>query len=330
MARRVEGRYYVVEEWDSVVCQICPHLCSIAPSRSGTCGVRSNRHGALYVDNYGKVASTEVVDASTLPLYHFRPADRWLLVGMKGCVMRCPFCNTYRYSQTGGVQTSGVAPKTLIDRALEASAIGIAFGINEPAVSHEFVVDTFKLAREAGLQTFLQTCGSWNHEPFREVLEFTDTITFGFKGFDAETLTRECGGHLDRVRQNLEVARTLGVHVETTYLVIDEYPTWREQLAAFGKWLAGVDTRIPVILLRLEPAFTWTAKTSRETARQAHEELSHHLDFVYVDDEEMGLMNTHCTDCGRTLIRRGMVENLTPTEIEDSCPSCGARLPYVQ
>lgn len=329
--RRVEARFWATADWDTANCQLCPHLCSIAPSRTGSCGVRSNRNGILYCDNYGKPAIVQRTEAADLPLYHFKPRSDWLLVGMKGCNMRCPFCNTYQFSQIGGVQTSARTPENIVRETLEGGMAGVAFGVNEPLVSHEFVVDVFHQCRAAGVNTFLASAGAWNEEAFEEILECTDAITFGFKGFDEMFLTNECGGHLDVIQHNLQAALSRNLHVETSYLVIQSHPGWREQADAFADWLSSLDTSVPVIVLRLEKAFSWREEsTSVPCVREVRDRLAEKLDFVYLHEKDQGLMDTPCPECGRILVRRGLAGTVPAAGLErkDSCPSCGAPLPF--
>lgn len=324
---RVEARHYESADWDTALCKICPQLCSIAPSRVGACGVRTNRHGKLQVDNYGKVAALQFLDGAELPLFHHAPGSRWLRLGMKGCTMRCPFCNTSRYSQVGAARTEVFQPAELAELALSHEARGISFGVNEPAVSHEFVCDVFDAAREAGLETHLATSGSWCEEPFQEVLERTTAMTFGFKGFSAEFLQAECGGPLDFIRLNAETAVARGVHVEATYLVLDGQEGWRGQLDEFGAWVEGLQPRMAVVLLPLEPAFTWKdRRPDRASVPWARERLAGRLPHVYILDPEGGRMDTHCEKCGTVLVRRGLAGTIVRSE--GVCPKCASQTPF--
>ncbi|MBX3730311.1 MAG: radical SAM protein [Candidatus Sumerlaeia bacterium] len=328
-APRVEGRFFEAADWDTVECRLCPHLCQIAPSRTGACGVRSNRDGRLITDNYGKVADERAVDATVLPLYHYYPASRWLRIGMKGCNMRCPFCNTFSFSQLAGVRTLGRSAADLVAAAEAQGLRGISFGVNEPLVSHEFVVDVFRLARQRGLHTHIATSGTWCLDPYREIVEVTDALTFGFKGFDGGYLLGECGGHLEFAMQNLATAVRHGRHVEATLLVMDGQANWREQAGEFGKWLAGIDTEIPAVLLGIEPAFAWKGEqTSRESLFEVRDLLLGHLRSVYIHDPELGFMDTACRECGRLLVRRGLAGTILTHGAEGGCPNCGAALPF--
>ncbi len=327
--RRHEARFYDKAEWDTATCHLCPHQCAIAPSRSGACGVRSNRDGVLYLDNYAKVARKEIVDSVELPLFHYKPDKPWLLVGMKGCNLRCTFCNTWNFSQIGGVRSLATPVAELVRLAKANECVGISFGVNEPAISHEFVADVFAAAREEKLDTHLATSGAWNEDAFLEILRLTSAVTFGLKGFNEEFLNNECGGQLNFIQLNMDAAIAQRVHTEITYLVIEDHPDWREQLDDFGKWLTERTLKVPTILLRLEKAYSWKGnETSIGACREAQQLLLKHIPFVYYLDPEQGLMDTNCQQCETPLVRRGPTGTIVSDLPDHKCPNCGAKLPF--
>lgn len=327
---RHEARFYDRGAWDSVTCRLCPHLCSIAPSRSGNCGVRSNRNGTLYADTYGRVSSRRLTPSPGLPLYHYLPGARWLVAGTKGCNMRCTFCDTAAVSQLGGAQLSPASPESLVVEARKAGAAGISFGVNEPAISAEFVEDTFVAAGAAGLRTHLATSGFWSAEPFEALLPSVDAITFGLKGFSAGYLTAECGGHLDLIRGNIETAIARGRHVEISYLLISEHPEWRHEIEDFARWLAEINPHIPVVVSALKKEYAWRGKsTSSSHGREALAISQEWLRHVYFHNDHEGQMTTRCPHCSRSVVRRSMDEAMVTLTEDGQCPQCGGILPIV-
>ncbi len=327
---RTEARYYSQAAWDTVHCHLCPHLCAIAPSRTGNCGVRVNRDGKLYTLNYNRVGHHEVVPAAKLPLFHFLPATQWLQVGLKGCDMRCPFCNTYQWSQLGAARVLPASADQLVGEAMQAGAAGIGFGISEPAVAHEFVSDVFEVARRSGLRTHLATNGEWSEEPFHDLLPSVDAITFGLKGFDSQWLMQACGGHLEIVQSNVASAIGAGVRVEIAYLLVDSHPDWQQQLARFVDWLNSFRKETPVILLSLKSSFMWEGPpTSSRSSTQALAYLRRRLPFVYCPETIEQVGDTRCPKCDRVLLRRVGEETLVDSGCQEgTCPKCGEPLPF--
>src|SRR5699024_2423091 len=90
------------------------------------------------------------------PLRRFYPGSMVLSAGSFGCNLSCPFCQNYQISMAGEKDISyrEFSPEELAglaDRYREYGNIGVAFTYNEPLVGYEFVRDTARLVREAGL-----------------------------------------------------------------------------------------------------------------------------------------------------------------------------------
>jgi len=326
------ARYYETQTWDAAQCLLCPHQCSIAPSRQGKCGVRSNRNGVLHSMTYGKVADTHPVAIEEVPFFHYLPGTRWLPVASVGCTMHCPFCNTWRHSQTGSVRTRYVEPGALVEQAKQASVRGLVFMVNEPAVWHEYVIDVAREARDRELAVAVTTSGMWSTEPFAEAITVVDAFLFGFKGVNGVFWTAELGGLLEQARLNLEMAAGSSRHVETSYLVIEGLTDDSEAVDAFGQWLSEVDSRILVHVIGYRPDFQWDRPASTaEAIRRVAELLSNRLPYVYADDGTGAeAKDTKCPSCGRVVVSRSTTRGVDLKGLsEEACAGCGAQLPIV-
>ncbi len=338
--QRTAARFASSGSWDSISCQLCPHYCTIHPSQQGKCGIRINRNGTLFLEQYGKVTHAEPVPSDRLPLYHYKPRANWLLLGGRGCTMRCPFCNTYKYSQTGAVRSRPMTPAEAVALAREHGCAGIAFGVSEPAPMHEFVADIFAAAREAGLDTHLATSGMWSRDAFREILTLTSAVTFGIKSLDERFLQTTLGGDRSTILSNAEMARAAKVHTEFTWLCL---PGAEEQFGGLEQLAAICEARkdgppIPCVLLPYEPDFIWATERQDPPTPSAALESSHKQaqqnwpGVVYIHHEDTPHANTRCTKCGRTLVRRGITGILVTTAegaSGEECPSCSTPVPWV-
>lgn len=339
LQERTKARFYEPTSWDSVACHLCPQQCVIAPSRSGSCGVRTNRSGVLYLDTWGKLAYHEVVTADDIPLYHYMPDIDWMLLGGKGCTMACPFCNTARFSQSGAVRAVPADPDRIIDRCLKTNIHGISFGISEPAPMHEFIYDVFQLARRNNIATHLSTSGLWSLDPFQEILSVTDAVTFGMKGLSEQLYQTTLSGDLKTSLENLRIASAKsGVHVEVTWLLIPTITDRGKDIETLMKFLERVDRHPPLLLLPYTPAFTWKGAqfpaATLADLEAFRDRLTNYTGPVYTLHSDCKDLNTRCQNCGRTLVRRGMVRSVITQDVytgkpRDKCPQCGAPAPYV-
>jgi pyruvate formate lyase activating enzyme len=331
---RYEARHYERTGWDGVTCHLCPHHCPIAASRSGTCGVRSNRGGTLYLDTYARVASVDFVYAEDLPLFHFKPALNWVRLGSRGCTMRCPFCNTWRYSQTGGVRSGRLLPEEAVARARESQSGGISLGVAEPAPIFEYAVDLFTAARAAGLETHLATNGYWNEEPLRELLPLTSAWTFGLKSLDPRFHQAQLGADLDAILCAIRLVAASGGHLEISWVVIPGLTDTPEQATRLVNLVNSLEVDPPVILLPFVPDYTWGNKpaTTIDQLRLFRQMMADITAEVYIQHPESTHLNTRCIKCGRTLVRRGLARQIItftpPGATHEICPSCGTPTPF--
>lgn len=240
------------------VCQVCMHHCSLRPGQTGICGARRNENGTVICGNYGLVTSMALDPIEKKPLKMFRPGSRILSVGSYGCNLRCPFCQNYEISMAdeaaGG--TLYISPKDLAYKALEykdAGNIGVAFTYNEPLVGCEYVRDTARLVREAGMVNVLVTNGSVTQEVLEELLPFTDAMNIDLKGFRADSY-RKLGGDLETVKAFIRRAAE-SCHVEITTLIVPEENDSLEEMEEEAQWIASLGGEIPLHVTRFFPRY---------------------------------------------------------------------------
>lgn len=332
---RSEARFFERTSWDNVTCRLCPHLCSIAPSRTGQCGVRSNKGGTLQVDSWGKATAVDHLYAENLPLFHYKPDINWVRLAGRGCTMRCPFCDQWRFSQVGGVRLTRMTPEEAVSIARESGAGGIAFGVNEPAPMHEFIEETFTAAISAGLETHLATSAMWSPDPLREIAAVTRAFTIGLKSMDHDFCQTQLGCDLNVVLSNIDMLLTIGAHVEITWLPIPGHSDTGEETGRLLQFLSRLRPHPPVILLPYRPDYTWAESTSLgaiQRLREIREQLSSHPGLVYIQDPDCAEINTRCQGCGKTLVRRGMARMVITSERDGeplaACPKCNAPVPF--
>ena len=144
-------------------CDVCFRQCEIKEGDVGFCGARTCVDGRVTVGNYAKITSAALDPIEKKPLKMFHPGRKILSVGSYGCNLRCPFCQNNEISWGDRVKLYAASaeewlPEEITAKALELKAvgnIGVAFTYNEPLVGYEFVRDTARLVREAGMENVL-------------------------------------------------------------------------------------------------------------------------------------------------------------------------------
>lgn len=118
------------------------------------------------------------------------------VVFMQGCKMRCKYCHN---PETWGFNGTEYTPQQLFQEAwkyrmywgknMEKGGVTVSGG--EPLLQIDFVTEFFKLLKEKGVHTALDTAGQpFKETPeflakFDELLKYTDLVLLDLKEFDA-------------------------------------------------------------------------------------------------------------------------------------------------
>lgn len=151
------------------------------------------------------------------------PGVRYI-VFLKGCNMRCQYChNPDTWAKDGGEL---MTPEEVLKKALRYKAYwkekgGITVSGGEALLQIDFVTELFRLAKENGVNTCLDTSGNpfSMEEPFKskfdELMKYTDLFMLDIKHMD-DTAHRKLTG---QTNQNiLEMAAYLSDHGKAMWI----------------------------------------------------------------------------------------------------------------
>ncbi|HMM05572.1 MAG TPA: AmmeMemoRadiSam system radical SAM enzyme [Clostridiales bacterium] len=269
------------------VCSLCPHHCAIDREERGFCRGRKNVDDVIICENYGKLTALALDPIEKKPLRRFFPGSFILSVGSYGCNMRCPFCQNYEIAMEGTTDAAVYfSPAELVTKALELTEtapgnLGVAFTYNEPLISYEYVMDTAKQLKKAGLKTVLVTNGMICEEPLKALLPYIDAMNIDLKGY-TEAYYRWLKGDLKTVKNTIETS-VIHCHVEVTTLIVPGKNDSEAEMAAEAAWLSSLDGEIPLHISRFFPRYQVKtgAPTSVDTIDQLCKIAKKHLKYVY-------------------------------------------------
>ena len=143
----------------SVQCLLCPHTCRLEEGQRGSCRVRMNLDGELVSLVYGRPVAAHVDPVEKKPVYHYLPGTRTFSIATAGCNLGCEFCQNWEISQAApeDVPPYRMEPEEVVSRAEETGCSSVAYTYTEPIVFYEYVEDTARLAREAGMGNIMVT-----------------------------------------------------------------------------------------------------------------------------------------------------------------------------
>ncbi len=242
---------------NEAVCPVCPHHCRISDGAYGRCRARKNSRGRVICANYGKLTALALDPIEKKPLAFFHPGSMILSVGSFGCNLSCPFCQNYEIAgakESDFRQLYEISPKELCSLAKKECArgnIGVAFTYNEPLAGYEYVRDTAKLVRRAGMKNVLVTNGMAEPAVLEEILPYIDAMNIDLKGFRPE-IYRYLGGDLETVKTFI-VRAAAGCHVELTSLIVPGMNDDPEDMRRQADWIAEISPEIPLHITRSFP-----------------------------------------------------------------------------
>lgn len=330
-----------VAEGDRIRCGLCPHSCLIAEGARGVCGARGVVGGRLRAFTYGLVSSVAVDPIEKKPVFHYRPGSAVASFGSVGCTLRCGHCQNWQISRPkgadGSVALQEIEPAEAVEFALASGSDGIAFTYNEPVIWLEWILDTGRLAHEAGLFVVMVTNGYVTAAGLDAFAEVTDVWRVDIKAFSAGPFKQLCHvAHPEAVREQAVRAKHVhSMHVECVTNIVPTVNDAEDELRAIAGWIASeLGTETPWHVTRFTPYLDFshvpaTPLATLEAARQIGHEAG--LRFVYLGNIDVpGGEDTACPRCGSTAVaRRGFTVTSEQLADDGSCAACGEPLNLV-
>ena len=195
------------------------------------------------------------------------PGVRYI-VFLKGCNMRCQYChNPDTWAKDGGEL---MTPEEVLKKALRYKTYwkekgGITVSGGEALLQIDFVTELFRLAKEKGVNTCLDTSGNpfSLEEPFKskfdELMKYTDLIMLDIKHMD-DAAHRKLTG---QTNQNiLEMAAYLSDHGKAMWIrhvLVPGITTEEDELYRLRSFLDTLKTveRVEVLPYHTLGVFKW-------------------------------------------------------------------------
>jgi pyruvate formate lyase activating enzyme len=326
-----EAMLYEKLDGQVVRCELCGHRCVIAAGKYGICRVRENVAGVLLSRSYKAVVALNVDPIEKKPLFHFLPGSRSLSIAAAGCNFQCEFCQNWQISQaprTGEiVGGEAVSPLQIVTAAKNYDCDSISYTYTEPTVFFELAYDTAKLAGEQKLLNCFVSNGYMTPLAVKTIAPYLDAINVDLKAFRDETYRRIMKARLEPVLECLKALAAAGVWVEVTTLVVPGMNDSAEELRDIANFIArDLGLHVPWHVTRFHGDYKMTSvpatpMATLETACRIGKEAG--LYYVYCGNVTGTDENTYCPSCGaRVVERRGF--QIGEVFLKDgNCGHCG-------
>lgn len=336
----------------AVDCLLCYKQCTLQPGELGWCKARKNERGRLVLTDHGVMSRCQRL------ILGYRGGSRmfWpgaLALGIGGihCTARCSFCTSaetvwnpaalgWLGGRNHGMGLSGgwkhvqamLHPSGVLSVAQQVGARVLVFAENEPMLNWEYLYDTCRLAKAAGLRTLVYTNGFSTPAAIRKLAGLVDAIDLGIKSpLDPDFYARymRSPGAVEHVKAAALAWREIGADVLISHVVATQHQlpesryvdaeqrcyAWiAEQLGEHTPILIGVQHPPDPVLLRnpdrplvvrdSEAAdYMMRFDRSREIAQAAglhYAHLSYHHEQITCHACDALLLQLHKTDCAYT------------------------------
>ena len=330
-----EAMLYEKRDDGSCDCLLCAHRCHIAEGKRGVCRVRENRSGTLYSLVYGMLISANADPIEKKPLYHFLPGTRSLSIATAGCNFHCDYCQNWQISQTNGAGIPGdfTPPEEIVRAAESQGCPSISYTYTEPTIFFETAHDSAKLAKEKGIRNCFVTNGYETPETIEAMTGLIDAANVDLKAFNDSFYRSRCGGRLEPVLDSIRRMHAAGIRIEVTTLLIPGFNDDPDELKGLVAFLAEISPDIPWHVSRYHPDYKFDrARSTPADAIFRALELGRAagLRYLYAGNLPAGdYENTHCPECGETVIERtGFHARIVGLD-GAACAACGYEMPFV-
>lgn len=172
------------------------------------------------------------------------PGIRFVLF-TQGCPLRCRFCHNRDTWETG-IGTE-MTPDEVIDEYMkyktyyETSGGGITVSGGEASLQAEFVTEVFRLAKENGVHTCLDTSGFVEIDKIKELLDYTDLVLLDLKHMDPERSKWLTGASSEKAMQLARYLDERNIPVWLRHVLIPGITDSRENLELMADFTASLN-----------------------------------------------------------------------------------------
>lgn len=143
---------------------------------------------------------------------------------LQGCPLRCQYCHNPDTWDAHRAVKYEYTPQELLDEVLKYKNFiksgGVTLTGGEPLMQPDFAREYFRLCKEAGLHTALDTSGAIYNEKTLAVLDYTDLVLLDIKALDADRCRKVCGSDGGNALLLLDELQRRGIAVWLRHVVV--------------------------------------------------------------------------------------------------------------
>ena len=163
------------------------------------------------------------------------------VVFLQGCALRCRYCHNPDTWGREHPAAERISPGELL-RRLErfrpyyGEQGGVTFSGGEPLLQPEFLLESLKLCRRAGIRTCLDTAGCGLGD-YGEILAYTDLVLLDVKHYTPQGYRQVTGGDMEPFLQFVEEVKKARVPMWARHVVVPGLTDGEKHLEGLEEYL---------------------------------------------------------------------------------------------
>lgn len=194
------------------------------------------------------------------------PGIRFVLF-LQGCPLRCLYCHnvdTWELRDKNYIYT----PEEVINELNKVKGFltgGITVSGGEPLMQSSFVLKLFKLCKEKGIHTALDTSGYIFDEHAKAVLEYTDLVLLDIKHIDKEMYKTLTSVNLEPTLNFIKYLEEIKKPTWIRYVLVPGYTDDTKDLDDWANFISqfSIVKRVDILPFHQMAIYKWE-KTERE------------------------------------------------------------------
>ena len=169
------------------------------------------------------------------------PGIRFVLF-LQGCPLRCLYCHNVDTWDLKDKKYMFTPEETMHEIKKVRGFIksgGVTVSGGEPLIQPEYILELFKLCKEDGLHTAIDTSGYLLNDRIKEVLEYTDLVLLDIKQIDPEKYKALTSVNLKPTLDFLKYLSEINKPVWLRYVLVPGYTDNEKDLKAWAKFVSS-------------------------------------------------------------------------------------------
>ena len=169
------------------------------------------------------------------------PGIRFVLF-LQGCPLRCLYCHNVDTWDLKDKKYMFTPEETMHEIKKVRGFIksgGVTVSGGEPLMQPEYILELFKLCKEDGLHTAIDTSGYLLNDRIKEVLEYTDLVLLDIKQIDPEKYKALTSVNIKPTLDFLKYLSEINKPVWLRYVLVPGYTDNEKDLEAWAKFVSS-------------------------------------------------------------------------------------------